>query len=86
MESIAILRRSQVQAASGLGKATMYARISHGLWPQPVRIGPRAVGWPAAEVAAINAARIRGASDDDIRGLVKRLEIARTLCGEGSAA
>ncbi|MFO1213680.1 MAG: hypothetical protein U1E72_03615 [Burkholderiaceae bacterium] len=38
----------------------------------------RAVGWPAREVAAINAARIAGKPDDDIRKPVQRLQAARS--------
>ena len=73
-----ILRRPRVEAASGLSRSSIYLRISQGLFTQPVSIGPRAVGWPATEVAAINAARIAGKSDDDIRALVTQLEAART--------
>jgi prophage regulatory protein len=42
-----------------------------------VRLGPRSVGWPASEVAAINTARIAGMTDDEIRALVVKLEAAR---------
>ncbi len=73
-----LLRRPSVQEASGQSRSTLYLRISEGLWTRPVSIGPRAVGWPASEVAAINAARIAGKSDDDIRALVTQLEKART--------
>lgn len=46
-------------------------------WPRPVRLGERAVGWPASEVAALNAARIAGKTDQEIRALVVKLEAAR---------
>jgi prophage regulatory protein len=73
-----ILRRKQVQAESGYSRSTIYLRISQGLWPRPVSLGPRAVGWPASEVSAINAARIAGKSDDEIRALVASLEQKRS--------
>ena len=76
--AFAILRRTQVQAESGYSRSTIYLRMSQGLFPKPVRLGARAVGWPAGEVAALNAARIAGRSDDDIRALVTQLEAART--------
>ena len=76
-----IWRRTQVQAATGYSRSTIYFRITQGLWPKPVSLGARAVGWPAREVDAINAARIAGKSDDAIRVLVARLEAER---GEGS--
>ena len=40
-------------------------------------LGARAVGWPAGEVSAVNAARIAGRTDDEIRALVARLELER---------
>lgn len=72
-----ILRRKQVEAATGSGRSMIYLRVSQGLFPKPVSLGARSVGWPAHEVDAINAARIAGKSDDEIRGLVQRLEAAR---------
>lgn len=72
-----IWRRTQVQAETGYSRSTIYLRIAQRLWPKPVRLGGRAVGWPAAEVAALNRARIAGQTDDDIRGLVSRLEAQR---------
>ena len=74
----AIFRRPRVLDASGDSRSTLYLKISQGLWTRPVRIGPRSVGWPSSEVAAINSARIAGKSDDDIRALVAQLEAART--------
>lgn len=72
-----ILRLPAVQAATGLSRSLIYLRVSQGLWPKPVRLGPRAIGWPEDEVAAMNAARIAGKTDDEIRRLVAKLEAAR---------
>lgn len=72
-----ILRRPRVEAVSGYSRSTIYLRIAQGLWPKPVSLGPRSVGWPAADVAAVNAARIASKSDDEIRALVTQLEAAR---------
>lgn len=73
----AILRLPAVKAESGASRSTIYLRIQQGLWPKPVRLGPRSVGWPASEVAAINTARIAGMTDGEIRILVVKLEAAR---------
>jgi prophage regulatory protein len=74
----AILRCRQVQEESGYPRSTLYLRISQGLWPKPVQLGPRMVGWPAQEVEALNAAMIAGQTESEIRTLVRRLESART--------
>jgi len=42
-----------------------------------VPIGERSVGWPDGEVKAINAARIAGKSDAELRELVTRLHAKR---------
>ena len=78
LNASAILRRRHVESQSGYPRSTLYLRISQGLWTRPVKIGPRAVGWPADEVRALNAARIAGQSDEEIRALVARLHAART--------
>ena len=58
--------------------ASIYNNIREGLWTKAVRIGLRSVGWPSEEVEAINNYRIAGASDDQIRELVKRLHAKRS--------
>ena len=72
-----IYRLPAVKSESGLSRSTIYLRIAQGLWTKPVSLGARAVGWPSGEVAAINAARIAGKSDEEIRALVVKLEAAR---------
>ena len=72
-----IFRLPAVKAESGYSRSTIYLRISQGLWTKPVSLGARAVGWPEDEVAALNAARIAGKTDEEIRSLVMKLEAAR---------
>ena len=72
-----ILRIPDVKSKSGLSRSTIYLRIAQGLWTKPVSLGGRAVGWPSDEVAAINAARIAGKTDEEVRALVAKLEVSR---------
>ena len=72
-----ILRLPGVKTQSGLSRSTIYLRISQGLWTKPISLGARAVGWPSSEIEALNAARIAGKTDAEIRELVVRLEAAR---------
>lgn len=75
---MSILRMQSVKAETGhASHASVYGAIHDGLFTVPVPIGQRAVGWPDHEVKAINAARIRGDSDDQIRALVNKLHNAR---------
>lgn len=72
-----LLRLPAVKAQSGYSRSTIYLRMSQGLWTRPVSLGARAVAWPAGDVAALNAARIAGKTDDQIRVLVVKLEASR---------
>ena len=72
-----ILRLPAAKFESGYPRSTIYLRIAQGLWTKQVSLGPRCVGWPAHEVVALNAARIAGKTDEEIRALVVKLEAAR---------
>jgi prophage regulatory protein len=63
--------------ATGLSRAGVYAYVGKGLLPKAVKIGERASAWPESEIAAVNAARIAGKSDNEIRQLVSDLERQR---------
>lgn len=47
-----ILRIPEVKARTGLGRSTIYQRISMGTFPKPISLGPRAVGFIEAEIEA----------------------------------
>ena len=72
-----ILRLPVVLRERGRSRSAHYLDIQQGLFTRPVPIGARAVSWPAGEVAAINATRIAGKSEHEIRTLVEKLESDR---------
>jgi len=53
-----ILRRKQVESRTGLSRSTIYARIAAGLFPRPIDLGGRAVGWLETEIDTWIKARI----------------------------
>lgn len=72
-----LIRLPDVIAATGMGKGTIYKRIRAGLFPKPITFGERFAAWPESEVAAMNAALIRGDSEEKLSALVKQLEKQR---------
>ena len=74
-----IQRLPAVLHERGRSRSSHYLDIQQGLFTSPVQIGARAVGWPSSEVAALNAARISGKTDDEIRALVAKLQAARKV-------
>jgi prophage regulatory protein len=73
-----ILRLPEVKRVLGhRADASVYNAIRAGLFTNGVAIGQRAKGWPDYEVYAINAARVAGKSENEIRVLVKALHAKR---------
>ncbi|CAG9932215.1 AlpA family transcriptional regulator [Candidatus Nitrotoga arctica] len=50
-EALAIIRRKQVEARTGLSRSTIYQRMSEGTFPKNISLGPRAVGWIESEIS-----------------------------------
>ena len=74
-----ILRLPAVKKVMGhRADASIYNAIRAGLFTNGVAIGQRAKGWPDYEVDAINAARVAGKSESEIRELVNTLHAKRT--------
>jgi prophage regulatory protein len=74
---INLLRLPPTLKKRGKSKTAHYLDIYEGLFTKPVQIGARAVAWPEHEIDALNAARIAGMCDDEIRELVIELEANR---------
>ena len=68
-----IWRISRVIAESGMSKSTVYSRVKQGLFTPSLSLGGILVGWPSSEVSALNAARIAGLCDAEIKKLVVNL-------------
>lgn len=68
--SFTILRLPDVLALTGLSRSSIYLRVSYGLFPKPISLGGRAVGWPEHEILAITAAWVAGKSNEEIANLV----------------
>jgi prophage regulatory protein len=64
-------------ARGGAGKSTVYRDIREGRLPPPLKLG-RSSLWPEYEIELINGAIIGGASDEQIKVLVKELLAARS--------
>ncbi len=53
-----IIRLKDVMDSTGLARSTIYKYIGEGLFPRPVGLGDRCVGWLEAEVQEWILARI----------------------------
>ena len=64
---VRFLRLPEVQRRTGLSRSTIYVRLERGLFPRPVSLGGRAVGWIEAEVDEWVRNRIAESRFEDAR-------------------
>ena len=79
-KSVAVSRLVRLPALIqmlGLSRSSIYGHIAQGLLTSPVRLGPRASGWPTAEIEAILDARIAGKTGPQIQEIVRSLIASR---------
>lgn len=72
-----ILRVDDTLTRTGDTRSPLYAKVAAGLFTRPIKVGERAAGWPEHEVDQLIAARVAGASADQIKRLVERLHQQR---------
>ena len=53
-----ILRRSQVQARTGISRSGIYQKMADGEFPKSISLGPRAVGWLESSIDAWIQSRV----------------------------
>jgi prophage regulatory protein len=84
MPTVTLWRVEQVSAARARSRSRIYAEIDAGLFPPPIKRGRKLSVWPSHEVDLINRAEIAGATDDEIRTLVRQLIEQRSHAREAA--
>ena len=62
-----IMRLREVCQFTGLGRSTIYAKVSAGGFPPPIRLGTRSVGWRLADIDTWLAAPERKWNPSEVR-------------------
>ena len=63
MDNDRLLRREEVETRCGIARSSIYRLMRTGQFPEPVRVGPRAVRWPASEIEEWLRARPRATGE-----------------------
>ena len=58
-----LLHLREVQTLTSLGRSTIYRLMRAGLFPEPLKIGPRAVRWRESEIREWVGSRPRATGD-----------------------
>lgn len=75
--SNSIIRLPEVISRYARKRSSIYNDVKIGLFPKPIHIGTRTIGWPLRDVEEVINARIAGLSEAEIRKLVIKLEQQR---------
>ncbi len=84
MQPDQLVRESERRTFTGIPTSSWYDLVTDGLAPPAVKLTKHTSAWPFSELIALNAARIAGKSDDEIRKLVKRVVAARDHAFDGA--
>jgi prophage regulatory protein len=68
-----LLKKTEVLKLTAKSNTTLYSDIKLGLMIPACKISQNSVAWPEHEIFAINAARVAGKSDEQIKKLVTEL-------------
>lgn len=71
--NLKVIRKPEACNFAGLSNTSLFEQTKLGLFPPPISIGARAVGFIFHEIQTVIAARSIGKSDDEIRQIVKAL-------------
>ena len=63
MQDDRLLRREEVETRCGIARTTIYRLMRCGEFPEPIKVGPRAVRWPASEIESWVAGRSRASGE-----------------------
>ena len=68
-----IIRRPEVLNKTGWSKSTLYNRINDGVFPTPISLGARAVGFVESECDKVVRAMIAGYTEQQLKILVQSI-------------
>lgn len=71
--NLKVIRKPEACNLAGLSNTSIFEQTKAGMFPPPISLGARAVGFISHEVQAVIAARSVGKSDSEIKDIVKSL-------------
>ena len=71
--NLKVIRKPEACNLAGMSNTSLFEQTRAGIFPPPIPLGARAVGFFLHEIQTILAARSVGKSDDDIRLIVQAL-------------
>lgn len=79
IQKINILRLKDACDTFAISRSCFYKRIEIGIYPPPISLGDRAVGWVESELQTVLRALVAGKSHDVLKSIVRDLVEKRQL-------
>ena len=68
----------EVLEKTTFGRSSLYAKVSKGLFPKPVKVGSRKIAWPQFEVDQMMDFYLSTTNEEDTKSFVTKIEKIRT--------
>ena len=68
----------EVLEKTTFGRSSLYAKVSKGLFPKPVKVGSRKIAWPQYEIDQMMNFYLSTTNEEDTKSFVTKIEKIRT--------
>ena len=77
MSNTKFISIDEVLEKTTFGRSSLYAKVSKGLFPKPVKVGSRKIAWPLYEVDQMIAFYLSTTDEEEKKSFVVNLEKTR---------
>ena len=78
MSNTKFISIDEVLEKTTFGRSSLYAKVSKGLFPKPVKVGSRKIAWPQSEVDQMMNFYLSTTNEEDTKSFVTKIEKIRT--------
>ena len=78
MSNTKFISIDEVLEKTSFGRSSLYAKVSKGLFPKPVKVGSRKIAWPQFEVDQMMDFYLSTTNEEDTKSFVTKIEKIRT--------
>lgn len=78
MSNTKFISIDEVLEKTTFGRSSLYAKVSKGLFPKPVKVGSRKIAWPQYEVDQMMDFYLSTTNEEDTKSFVTKIEKIRT--------
>ena len=78
MSNTKFISIDEVLEKTTFGRSSLYAKVSKGLFPKPIKVGGRKIAWPQSEVDQMMDFYLSTTNEEDTKSFVTKIEKIRT--------